>query len=101
MWPPITVYERVPMVWFLVGLLFNATGLYLGFEYTLSFAYLMLGWFCCACGVALFVFRLREHPGKSTDTRLSSKFVSAGSTQVIAAAAVSNSGPLTEPPAAE
>ena len=62
MWPPTPIYERIPMVWFLLGLLFVATGLYLGFEYSLSFWYMMIGWFCCAYGVAIFVLRLRERP---------------------------------------
>ena len=31
------VQERVPLVWILVGLLFNAAGLYLGFEFGLTF----------------------------------------------------------------
>ena len=79
------VYERVPMVWFLLGLLFNATGLYLGFDYVQAFFYMIFGWFCCAFGVALFVFRRREAPPAAERTRLSPKFISAGSTQVIQA----------------
>jgi len=79
---PLTpIYERVPMVWFLIGLLFNAAGLYLGFEYALSFWYIMIGLFSCAYGVALFGFRLRERPRTSVDTRLSPNFISAGATQ--------------------
>jgi len=77
------VFERIPMVWFLLGLLFNAAGLYLGFEFSLAFAYMIIGWFCCAYGLALFVFRFRERPKSSTATRLSPKFVSAGSTVVM------------------
>jgi hypothetical protein len=72
------IYERVPLVWVLIGLLFNATGLYLGFEFALSFVYLMVGWFCCAFGVAIYVLRLRERPEQSASTRLSPNFVSAG-----------------------
>jgi hypothetical protein len=41
-----TIFERLPMVWFLLGLLFNAAGLYLGFEYTLAFVYMIVGGFC-------------------------------------------------------
>ena len=73
-----TIFERIPMVWFLLGLLFNSTGLYLGFEYSLSFAYMIVGWFCCAYGLALFVFRLRERPRSTAATRLSPNFVSVG-----------------------
>lgn len=74
------INERLPMIWVLLGLLFNATGLYLGFEQTLSFLYLFVGWFCCVFGLALFVMRLRERPRTSAGTRLSPNFISAGST---------------------
>ncbi len=80
-----TVFERLPMVWFLLGLLFNAAGLYLGFEYSLAFGYMIVGWFCCAYGLALFVLRLRERPRTSAATRLSQNFISAGSTGIIPA----------------
>ena len=79
------IFERLPMVWFLVGLLFNAAGLYLGFEYSLAFAYMIVGWFCCAYGLALFVLRLRERPRTSAATRLSPNFISAGSTVMMPA----------------
>ena len=78
-----TVFERIPMVWFLLGLLFNAAGLYLGFEYSMAFAYMIVGWFCCAYGLVLFVFRLQERPRTTTATRLSPSFVQAGATVVM------------------
>jgi len=83
MWRPTPAYDRVPVVWILLGLLFNAAGLQLGFEYSLSFVYMLIGWFCCAFGAAIFVLRLGERPRSSAKTRLSPKFVSAGATQVI------------------
>ncbi len=79
------IFERLPMVWILLGLLFNAAGLYLGFEYSLAFGYMIVGWFCCAYGLALFVFRLQERPRTTAATRLSPNFVSAGSTVVMPA----------------
>ncbi len=79
------IFERLPMVWFLLGLLFNSAGLYLGFEYSLAFGYMIVGWFCCAYGVALFVFRLQERPRTSAATRLSPNFISAGSTGIMPA----------------
>ena len=39
------VFERIPMVWLLLGLLFIAGGLYLGFDYKLTFVYLIDGAF--------------------------------------------------------
>ena len=80
-----TVFERHPMVWFLLGLLFNAAGLYLGFEYSLAFGYMIIGWFCCAYGLVLFVLRLLERPKTSAATRLSPNFISAGSTGIMPA----------------
>ena len=75
-----TIFERLPMVWFLLGLLFNTAGLYLGFEYPLAFGYMIVGWICCAYGLVLFLFRLWERPRTSTATRLSPNFISVGST---------------------
>ena len=92
MWPPTAIYERLPMVWFLLGLLFNATGLYLGFEYPLSFWYMIVGWFCCAYGVAIYVFRLGERLKAPAETRLSPNFVAAESTH----AAPNDSGAVLE-----
>ena len=85
MQPLTIVLERLPMVWFLLGLLFNSAGLYLGFEYSLAFGYMIIGWFCCAYGLAIFVFRYQERPRTSVANRLSSKFISAGSTVVMPA----------------
>jgi len=79
------VFERLPMVWVLLGLLFNATGLYVGFRSPLVFAYLMVGWFCCAYGLAIFVQQLRERPRKSAASRLSADFISAGATVIMPA----------------
>ena len=62
MWPPRPVYERYPQLWFLLGLLFIATGLHLGFEFSMSFLYMMVGFFCCAFGIVLFLLRLFERP---------------------------------------
>ena len=77
------VFERIPIVWFLLGLLFNAAGLYLGFEFSLAFAYMFVGWFCCAYGLALFAFRFRERPRTTAATTLSPNFVQAGATVVM------------------
>jgi hypothetical protein len=62
MWPPKPIYERYPQVWVLLGLLFVTTGLYLGFEVSYSFLYIMIGFFCSVFGVALFALRLFERP---------------------------------------
>jgi hypothetical protein len=40
---PESVYNRIPQIWILMGLMFFACGLYLGFEYKMVFAYLGMG----------------------------------------------------------
>jgi len=63
--------ERLPMVWFLLGLLFNAAGLFLGYEFSVAFGYIIVGLLCCAFGIVLFVLQLMEPRKKSAKTRLS------------------------------
>ena len=75
-----TNHERLPMVWVLLGLLFNAAGLYLGFEYSMAFVYMIVGWLCCVFGATIFVLQRQERPRSSAATRLSPKFISAGAT---------------------
>ena len=58
MWLPSPISERIPQFWFLLGLLFIATGLYLGFEFALSFWYIAVGFACCSYAVGIFLVRL-------------------------------------------
>ena len=73
------ILERIPQVWFLLGLLFVATGLYLGFEFSLSFWYMAIGSFCCAFSIAILVLRRGERPRAKAEggTRESIEFASA------------------------
>jgi len=57
MWIPKPVYERIPQCWVLLGLLFMSSGLYLGFDYQLTFVYFWTGVFCFAWGMRIFVMR--------------------------------------------
>ena len=77
------LFERIPVVWILLGLLFLATGLYLGFENSIAFAYMIVGAFCFAFGIAIMIFRVLEKPKASAKTRLSPQFISAGAPQVM------------------
>lgn len=79
------VFERLPMVWFLIGLLFNALALYLGFESSMFFVYMILGWGCCIYGLALFVLQRMDKPKQSAKTKLSPNFISAGATTMMPA----------------
>lgn len=74
------IFERLPQVWVLLGLLFFATGLYLGFDYSLVFVYLGLGIVCFAYGVVLFLFLRWEKPKKSNVSPLSKDFIQIGAT---------------------
>ena len=70
MWLPTPVYERIPQFWLLIGLLFMSSGLYLGFDYELSFVYFGVGVFCVAWGALIFIKRMRyrnDPPRKSVD----------------------------------
>lgn len=72
------IFERLPQVWVLVGLLIISSGLYLGFDYSLIFVYLGVGILCFVYGVALYVMLLLEGPKKSNARPLSRNFISAG-----------------------
>ena len=58
MWLPSSIYERIPQFWMLMGMMFFAFGLYLGFEYQLIFAYLAIGALCV--GRSLWIFQARH-----------------------------------------
>ena len=60
MWLPTPVYERVPQFWLLLGLLFMSSGIYLGFDYSLSFVYFGVGFVCCIWSLWIFSMRLRS-----------------------------------------
>ena len=74
------IFERLPMVWFLLGLLFNSLALYLGLDSSLFFVYLIVGWGCCAYGLAIFFLQKLERPKQAEATKLSPNFISAGAT---------------------
>ncbi len=99
------IYERIPQVWFLLGLLFIATGLYLGFEFSQSFWYMAIGLFCCAFSVAIFVLRPRERPRAQAaeGTRVPIEFDSAepGHAEPAPAMSQSDQVPVLEQPGSE
>jgi len=59
MWLPTPIYERIPQFWLLLGLLFIALGLYVGFDFDLIFFYLALGLVCVARAAWIQMLRLR------------------------------------------
>ena len=60
MWLPKTVYERVPQYWLVLGLLFMSSGMYLGFEYRLSYFFFGIGLICALWSMWAFSVRLRS-----------------------------------------
>ena len=59
MWVPTPLYERIPQFWLLLGLLFIALGLYVGFEFGFIFFYLALGVVCVSRGIWVQMLRTR------------------------------------------
>jgi len=77
------IFERLPQVWVLVGLLIISTGLYLGFEYSAVFVYLGVGIICTVYGLALYVLLILDGPKRSNTRPLSKDFISIGSTVIM------------------
>ena len=73
MWLPTPIYERIPQFWFLLGILFIASGVYLGFEFHQSFWYLGIGFVCWLYGGGIFLLRLhhRSQPRTAEQTTAS------------------------------
>ena len=65
MWIPTPVYERLPQFWLLLGLLFMSSGVYLGFEYRLSFAYFFIGALCVVWSVKTVIMRSKFRSQKT------------------------------------
>ncbi|NQV85568.1 MAG: hypothetical protein HQ492_00625 [Woeseiaceae bacterium] len=60
MWLPTPIYERIPQFWFFIGLLFIAGGLYVGVDIPMWIIYIVLGFLCCAFGLAIAVLRMKH-----------------------------------------
>lgn len=68
MWLPAPVYERIPQIWFLFGLMFIAYGFYIGIDIAGSLVCIAAGVLCCLIGVGVAVFRKRVRGAKSSAT---------------------------------
>ena len=58
MWLPIPIYERMPQVLLLLGLMLMYSGIYLTFDYTLSYLYSGAGLVCAAWGIWIYSRRV-------------------------------------------
>ena len=63
MWLPTPIYERLPHVLLLVGLVFMSTVMYLGLEHPQTPLYFGAGFFCCLWSLFIFELRLRHRKG--------------------------------------
>lgn len=67
MWIPTSIYERLPQAWLLLGLLFMSSGLYLGFDYSWSLFYYVVGVACCLKSMWIFTARLAARKPAESD----------------------------------
>ena len=64
MWLPTPIYERTPQLWLLMAVLFVVLGAYIGFQYALTYFYVLLGIVCAVRGVQ--VRRMRANYRRMT-----------------------------------
>ena len=67
MFLPGSVYNRIPQIWILMGLMFIACGLYLGFEYKMIFVYLGMGAVSLVRGIWIFDQRAQVEKQRHLD----------------------------------
>lgn len=65
MWLPTPIYERTPQLWLLMAALFVVLGAYIGFDYALTYFYVLLGTICGVRGVQ--VWRMRTNYRRAAD----------------------------------
>ena len=63
MWLPSKLYDRLPYIWLVIGLLFFAAAFYMSFAYEWSIWYFGAGVSCFLFGVILFVIRSQRNQG--------------------------------------
>ena len=71
MFVPKSIYERLPQFWLLLGLLFMSSGIYLSFDYSLSFLYFGVGFVCCLGSMWVFTKRLANRIAPQESEQLS------------------------------
>lgn len=63
---PTPIYEKTPQLWLLMGVLFVVLGSYIGFAYSLTYFYVLLGIVCTVRGFR--VLRMRKHYRRALPT---------------------------------
>ena len=51
MWLPTPIYERTPLLWLLMAVLFVVLATYIGFDYVFTYFYIALGIVCAVRGI--------------------------------------------------
>ena len=72
MWLPTKLYERMPLWWILVGLVFMLSALYLGLDYGPAYGYLGLGVGCSVFGLMITLWRSQHRNDKAASNQSSS-----------------------------
>lgn len=67
MWLPTKMYERLPYLWLIAGVLFLAAAFYMSFAYKWSIWYLGAGVSCCVWGLVLLAVRSRDAQRAASD----------------------------------
>jgi len=65
MWLPKPVYERMPIIWLLLGLLFLAGSLYIGLGDMIIRTYVAIGFACIAFGAMILFIRSKHRQNSS------------------------------------
>jgi peptidoglycan/LPS O-acetylase OafA/YrhL len=68
MWLPTPIYERLPIFWVVLGLLFIAGGLYIGSEISPALGYITVGIACFFAGVAVAGVRAKYRRDKAANS---------------------------------
>ncbi|HNP63383.1 MAG TPA: hypothetical protein PKH39_05565 [Woeseiaceae bacterium] len=71
MWLPTKLYERLPLWWIVVGLVFMLSALYLGLDYGAAYGYLALGVACSVFGLLITLWRVNHRNSNATDNQSS------------------------------
>ena len=101
MFLPEGVYNRIPQIWILMGLMFIACGLYLGFEYKMIFAYLGMGAVSILRGMWIYDARSEIQKQRHLDNlRELREARDVAAAEEKSAASVQEASPDTEPVAA-
>lgn len=85
------------MIWLLSGLLLVAVGLLVGFDSKAAIGAMIGGLLISVFGVILYFLQLQERPRQSTQTRLSSDFISVGATTQTPSPQVDNERAAEQP----